>query len=561
MKIAIYARYSTDQQRPTSIDDQVRMCREVVERLGLSSEPIREFSDKALTGTAKHNLKREALQELLAAWDLGEFDLLVTDELSRLTRDGELHADIQRRLETTGVRYISADGLDTNHANWQLMYGLNGIVNQHFIRETRHRVSRTMRGQLERGYMIATPAYGYQLVRELDERGDRKGTHWIVDPVESKIVEEIFELRFKGVPLGGIAKILNSRGLPPPRPKNGVVRYWRPGTVAKLLSNSVYRGVFYWHGSVNYRNKAKKLKRDPGIKEYPRPQLRIVSDELWNACNSKTISRTGYGGGRHALSGVARCGFCSSVLTVSTGGNSPTLYCAQCSQARRVGIDGGLRGYLSVTGLQLVLTSAITSILQPPVITEYRRRLQKRLTEGVDDELLRTKYERDKVERGCVRLAEALRRVDEDDDLLMLQYEAARSEHKKLQEQVRVLEQRIHNVDKAAIRKQLELDPRDLVPAIWTTDLPPERVRAMLTRLFDEIVFESKPERFVAIVRVTVKPGSLVATLTGTAAMDAEVVTLRFKVSTGPKRPTVWNVELIEDQEAVPEKEPMEAHG
>lgn len=561
MNIAIYARYSTDLQRPTSIDDQVRVCREVVERLGLSSEPIRVFSDKALAGTEKHNLKREALQELLAAWDLGEIELIVTDELSRLTRDGKLHADIQHRLETTGVRLISADGLDTNHANWQLMYGLNGIVNQHFIRETRHRVSRSMYGQLERGYMIATPAYGYQLEREFDDRGDRKGTHWVIDHDESKIVREIFDLRSKGVPLGGVAQILNSRGLPPPRPKEGVARYWRPATVAKLLSNTVYRGVVYWHGSVNYRHKAKKLKRDPDIKEFLRPQLRIVSDELWHACNSKAVSRTGYGGGRHALSGIVRCGFCNSVLTVSTGGNSPTLYCAQCSQARRVGIDGGLRGYLSITGLQIVLTNAISAMLQPPVITEFRRRLQSRLTEGIDEELLRKKLERDKVERGRVRLAEALRRVDQDDELLLGQYEEARAEYVKLQEQIRALEQRIHNVDKTAIRKQLESDPRELVPAIWTSDLPPERVRAMLTKLFDEIVFESKPERFVAIVRVTVKPGSLVATLTGTAPLDAEVVTLRYRVSTGPKRPTVWNVELIEDQEAFPGEVPMEAHG
>ena len=33
-RVAIYARYSSDLQRPTSIDDQVRQCRVIAERNG-----------------------------------------------------------------------------------------------------------------------------------------------------------------------------------------------------------------------------------------------------------------------------------------------------------------------------------------------------------------------------------------------------------------------------------------------------------------------------------------------------------------------------------------------
>lgn len=32
VRIAIYARYSCDQQRETSIDDQIRRCKEIAER-------------------------------------------------------------------------------------------------------------------------------------------------------------------------------------------------------------------------------------------------------------------------------------------------------------------------------------------------------------------------------------------------------------------------------------------------------------------------------------------------------------------------------------------------
>ena len=34
MRVAVYARYSTDAQREASIEDQVRLCRELAERQG-----------------------------------------------------------------------------------------------------------------------------------------------------------------------------------------------------------------------------------------------------------------------------------------------------------------------------------------------------------------------------------------------------------------------------------------------------------------------------------------------------------------------------------------------
>lgn len=46
MKAAIYARYSSDNQRPESIDDQVRACLEVAVARGLPVDPAHIFSDE-----------------------------------------------------------------------------------------------------------------------------------------------------------------------------------------------------------------------------------------------------------------------------------------------------------------------------------------------------------------------------------------------------------------------------------------------------------------------------------------------------------------------------------
>ncbi len=48
MRVALYARYSSDNQRDASIDDQLRLCRIFVERQGWTI--AREDPDHAISG-------------------------------------------------------------------------------------------------------------------------------------------------------------------------------------------------------------------------------------------------------------------------------------------------------------------------------------------------------------------------------------------------------------------------------------------------------------------------------------------------------------------------------
>jgi site-specific DNA recombinase len=48
MRAVIYARYSSDLQSASSIDDQVRLCRERLERDG--HELAKVYTDRALSG-------------------------------------------------------------------------------------------------------------------------------------------------------------------------------------------------------------------------------------------------------------------------------------------------------------------------------------------------------------------------------------------------------------------------------------------------------------------------------------------------------------------------------
>lgn len=296
-RVAIYPRYSDEQQRETSIEDQIRRCKEVGRQHGLDVDDALIFVDAAITGQAKGEAKRKGLQALMKAWDEGAFSVLIVDKVSGLSRDAVMLARVIRRLESNPrMRMITATGVDTTRPNWQqLPLGLDSVVAQQAARDARHRVVRGMMAQLERGYMIASPPFGYLLKRENDEQGKHIGSRWFIDETEARVVRDIFERRVRGESMREIAQALNECGV---RTRRKTLKargdYWRPSSIRNLLSNPIYKGVFICNGAT--RARAKSAGRDLETKCYLRPELRLVSDDVWNDCNGKTVSRSRYGG-------------------------------------------------------------------------------------------------------------------------------------------------------------------------------------------------------------------------------------------------------------------------
>ena len=127
LKAAIYARYSDDKQSDTSIDDQVRCCQALAQRHALCVPEDHIFTDSAITGTELGTQKRAGYQAAIKAWDAREFDVLIVDEFSRLSRDPVEQALIIRRLENNGrLRLLTRDGIDTREPDWALRLGLQG---------------------------------------------------------------------------------------------------------------------------------------------------------------------------------------------------------------------------------------------------------------------------------------------------------------------------------------------------------------------------------------------------------------------------------------------------
>ena len=145
VRVAQYGRYSSDNQRAASIEDQLRNCGR---RAGSEGWTISlTFSDEAMSGADSN---RPQYQEMLAAAARREFDILLIDDLSRLSRDQVESDRVIRRLEFLGIRIIAVtDGYDseTKVATRKIQRGVKNLLNEMRLDELREQVHRGSTGQ------------------------------------------------------------------------------------------------------------------------------------------------------------------------------------------------------------------------------------------------------------------------------------------------------------------------------------------------------------------------------------------------------------------------------
>ena len=83
LRCALYARYSSDQQRAASIEDQFRVCRERAEREGWKIAGA--YKDSAIAGDSM--ILRPGIQALLEDARRGVYEVVVAEALDRVSRD------------------------------------------------------------------------------------------------------------------------------------------------------------------------------------------------------------------------------------------------------------------------------------------------------------------------------------------------------------------------------------------------------------------------------------------------------------------------------------------
>jgi site-specific DNA recombinase len=348
IRCAIYTRYSSDLQRPTSSEDQIRNCRAAAKDKGwdVLDEYIR--SDEELTGRTV--VGREGLADLMrrAEQNSKPFDCILIDDTSRL---GRYLPDVLKESDTLlfhGVFiYFVSDRLDTRDEGSRIIHMVKGYGDERYSKDLAKKVHRGQEGCIRKGYTAGGTCYGYKNKYLTDptvkERGQDRvvGVEQEVTPEQAAVVVRIMEMRAAGLSFAQIAKTLNAEGVPAPRRKykDRIQECWVPSSIKEITKNELYRGVRVWNRTEKllHPTKGRKAKRVRPQSEWIRvdvPGLRIVSDELWDRVqqvnermkdliygrrqggfNRTQASRT------YLFSGRMTCGVCGGKYSVIIGGH------------------------------------------------------------------------------------------------------------------------------------------------------------------------------------------------------------------------------------------------
>lgn len=84
LRAAIYARYSSALQHPSSIEDQVALCRQNAARFACTVLQDHVYTDSEIGGSDSH---RDGYQRLLGAARAKAFDAIIVEGQDRLWRN------------------------------------------------------------------------------------------------------------------------------------------------------------------------------------------------------------------------------------------------------------------------------------------------------------------------------------------------------------------------------------------------------------------------------------------------------------------------------------------
>ena len=350
-RVAIYARFSSERQRETSIDDQVRRCRTYIDQKGGNASLATVFSDYAISGSS---LDRPGFESLMRAVDEKRVDCIVTEDISRIIRDFADSAHVFRKLQFAQIPLIGvADGIDTSSRDAKLSFTLKSLVADIYIDDLRDKTLRGLEGRARAGYATGNAPYGYRSVAEKDARRNVIGHRVEIDPERAPIVRRIFESCRDGDSQPGIARKLNQDGILSPRVGTRHKHTgWGSSTIRAMLHNERYIGIWKFKQrqwvKVPGTNKRRPRKRDDSeVIVTERPELRIIDQQLWDAVQrrlqatrrkytrgKKKMGRPRNGGSRYLLSSLLYCGQCDAPMTI-TAGSSAAYY--RCSLHRKKG--------------------------------------------------------------------------------------------------------------------------------------------------------------------------------------------------------------------------------
>lgn len=283
LRVTDYSRVSTEhKEQKKSLKNQIEHFDKMIKQ-NPNWTYIKGYVDDGITGTS--DIKRDNFMKMINDARNGKFDLIITKEISRFSRNTLDSIKYTRELLSHGVAVLFVnDNINTALPDSELRLTIMASMAQDEVRRLSERVKFGMNRSIEKGEILGNDTLcGYK-------KNKLTGNLVIVDD-EAELVKRIYNMYcVENFALNKIAKILNEEGHVTCQNKK-----WSTSTLSRMIKNPKYKGYYCGKKTeiIDYMTKKVKYipKKDWVIYEDKTRIPPIVDEDLWERANSRLESR------------------------------------------------------------------------------------------------------------------------------------------------------------------------------------------------------------------------------------------------------------------------------
>ncbi len=381
MNAAIYARYSSNNQREESIDAQIRAIKDYAHRNGIIITKI--YTDEARSATTDN---RPNFLRMIKDSEFDLFDAVIVHKLDRFSRDRYDSAHYKRLLKKNGVKIISVlEHLDDSPESIMLESVLQGMAEYYSKNLAREVMKGMNETALQCKHTGGLPPLGYNV--------DPSNKKYVINLEEAKAIKIIFEMYTEGYGYSPIIDRLNFLGY---KTKTG--RTFGKNSLSEILRNEKYVGTYVFNKSakmLNGKRNSHRTKKDEEIIKIQNGMPAIVDTETFDKVQKRMISNKRNASNKakepYILSGKILCGSCGASMIghTSCSGRNKTKYstynCGTRYRTKQCKMKNISRDFIE----DIVLTEIKNKILNPSSIKSLSRKLiahyKKMMTSNTDE--------------------------------------------------------------------------------------------------------------------------------------------------------------------------------
>lgn len=306
-KAALYARYSSDNQRSESIDAQLRAMQNYCQQNHILI--VETYIDEAKSATTDH---RPSFQKMIADSKYHQFNIILVHKLDRFARNRYDSAVYKRELKKNGVSVYSVlENLDDSPESIMMesvLEGMSEYYSQNLAREVMKGMRETA---LQCKHTGGKPPLGYDL------NTDGK---LIINQGEAEVVQQIFKMYLGNYSYSKMAEVLYKKGY---RTKTGSL--FRKNSFYSILRQEKYTGVYIWNRASAKQNGVRNNHKSKALREQVRIQggcpsiiSRADFEEVQKKMQERAHGKAESKARRYYMlggKGFLQCGICGKSMT------------------------------------------------------------------------------------------------------------------------------------------------------------------------------------------------------------------------------------------------------